>query len=232
MTVSSLLSSSDRCHYLLVQHPESILALFSRWKRGHFFVFSFCRRRSTHAGLLHCLLRERTPPPQVLEQEPNFDQEPQLPSWPWGCWLDLQMQWPLKHHWNITKRTKRSRLMRLFIFYLLPPESCAEQKLNCNSKQIQRDFPPFPVRTLFHPPEDLFWFYKSTGCRGDCTTVACKGRTFETEWEESHFELESLLLEMWTGEFIDLLWMWKIHPYWNSYHTLLTFYWSMYHFRV
>lgn len=52
----------------------------------------------THGGLLHCRLRERTPPPHVLEQEPNFDQDPQLPSCPWGSWLDLQMQWPLKHH--------------------------------------------------------------------------------------------------------------------------------------
>lgn len=58
--------------------------------------FSRCFR--THGGLLHCRLRERIPPPHVLEHEPNFDQEPQLPSCPWGSWLDLQMQWPLKHH--------------------------------------------------------------------------------------------------------------------------------------
>lgn len=35
----------------------------------------------TYGGLLQFLLRERTPPPQVLEQEPNLDQELQLPSW-------------------------------------------------------------------------------------------------------------------------------------------------------
>lgn len=51
-----------------------------------------------HGGLLHCRLRERTPPPHVREQEPNFDQALQFPSWPWGCWLDFQIQWPLKHH--------------------------------------------------------------------------------------------------------------------------------------
>lgn len=60
----------------------------------------------TYGGLLHCLLRERTPPPQVLEQEPNFDHEPQLPSWPWGSWLVLQIQCPLKHHWKFQKNIR------------------------------------------------------------------------------------------------------------------------------
>lgn len=38
------------------------------------------------------------------------------------------------------------------------------------------------MHTLCHPLEGLFWFYKSTGYQGGCTTVACKGHRFETEW--------------------------------------------------
>lgn len=75
--------------------------LFGHWKFPHCL--------STYDGLLHCRLRARTPPPHVLEQEPNFDQEPQLPSWPCGCWLDLQMQWPLKHHYRDHDMTGEQR---------------------------------------------------------------------------------------------------------------------------
>lgn len=64
--------------------------------------------------------------------------------------------------------------------------------LNCakTNLKIQSHFSPFLVHTLFHPPEDLFWFYRSTGCQGGCTTVACKGRRCETKWENSNFELQ------------------------------------------
>lgn len=37
---------------------------------------------ATHGGSLHCLVRERTPPPHVREHEPNLDHELQLPSCP------------------------------------------------------------------------------------------------------------------------------------------------------
>lgn len=74
-----------------------------------FGCWKFPRCLRTHGGLLHCRLRERTPPPHVLEQEPNFDHEPQFPSWPWGCWLDLQMQWPLKHHYCDNDKDKRKK---------------------------------------------------------------------------------------------------------------------------
>lgn len=66
--------------------------------------------------MLHCRLRDFTPPPHVLEQEPNLDQDPQLPSWPCGSSLVLQIQWPLKHHcvqqWQKKAVGKRDRNRR------------------------------------------------------------------------------------------------------------------------
>lgn len=58
----------------------------------------------TYGGSVQLRLRERTPPPQVLEQEPNLDQELQPPSWLYSCSDVFQMQWPLKHHWKRGER--------------------------------------------------------------------------------------------------------------------------------
>ena len=53
-----------------------------------------------------------------------------------------------------------------------------------STSEFKTFFLPFLVRTPSRPPEDLFWSYKSTGCRGGCTTVACRGRRSETIKQE------------------------------------------------
>lgn len=84
----------------------------------------------THGGLLHCRLRERTPPPHVLEHEPNFDHEPQFPSWPCGCWLDLQMQWPLKHHYcdKVNRKKTKGLQQRGYWQWHLKLKCCTQKK--------------------------------------------------------------------------------------------------------
>lgn len=54
------------------------------------------------------------------------------------------------------------------------------------SKPPPRHLSPFPAHTPFHPLEDLFWFYRSTGCQGDCTTAACRDRRYETTRQTAH----------------------------------------------
>lgn len=103
---------------------RSLYKLSGRW--------SVPRCLLTHGGLLHCRLRERMPPPHVLEQEPNFDQEPQLPSCPWGSWLDLQMQWPLKHHCS-DERQERKRHNGESLYSLFELWQTLEGNTECNS---------------------------------------------------------------------------------------------------
>lgn len=104
----------------------------------------------THGGLLHCRLRERMPPPHVLEQEPNFDQEPQLPSCPWGSWLDLQMQWPLKHHCSDERRERKRHNSESHGTVCLSSDERSRATLNGRLPL------PFLVHTLYHPPGGPF----------------------------------------------------------------------------
>lgn len=61
---------------------------------------------------------------------------------------------------------------------------------------------PFQKRTPSHPEEVPSWFYRSTGCRGDCTTAVCTGQMCETETEEQKIRCWSRTAGVWN-------WNWR-----------------------
>lgn len=130
---------------------------------------------------------------QTLTRSPNSHRGPEAAGWISRC----------NGPWSTTKRQKERKKERwkkvqtndgdswwflisslLFIFIELHFAIIAQKDLKW--KLIFS--PPSLGHTLFHPPEGLSWFYRSTGCRGDCTTAACRGRRFETKWGNSNFE--------------------------------------------
>lgn len=117
---------------------------------------------------------------RILTTSPNSHRGPEAAGWISRCNV----------LWNTTGGKKQKALFP--VYFLFSKSSTLNHNFisTMTAKQIQKHFTPFLVHTRFHPLVVLFLFYKSTGCQDGCTTAACKGRRFETEWGNSNFELE------------------------------------------
>lgn len=87
----------------------------------------------------------------------------------------------------------------MFVIYLLFQTQCG--KCACVRASTYHVAPktnlPFQRRTLSHQEEVPSWFYRSTGCRGDCTTAVCTGQMCETETEKQKIRCWSRTAGVW-----------------------------------